>query len=283
MGLFNKPSRNPAPAAAPEPEKKPEATPLTREDVETMVKGAVSETAGQLTGVIGQLREGIEVLASRGPQQVVVQQQQHTAPLITDEQIDAAIANGESPAKLVRQLVDSQARDIRTGLDARIAQLEEFGTNAIGGLQMERLKDRPYYKRFQKEIDQKLGALPAAYRANPDTINLIYQSVVGEHAGELEREAHESALRKAAEGDVPVNEIDVSRGGGSKPGGSGSNRSSTPSIPTVEEFAGKEGVFALQHKERGKDGDSYAQTMGYKDWAHMISQYETLKAEQGDI
>ena len=285
MGLFGNPKRNPAPPkeATPEPEKKPEAAPLTRDDVQAMVSGAVEATASQLHSVISDLRAGIDTLASRQPVVMQAPVAQHAELPITDEDIDNAVASGQGAARLVRNLLDRQARDISVGFDRKLNEVVEFGVNAIANLTAETLKQLPHYSRFKKEIDTKLGALTPAMRSNPDTLKLIYNSVVGEHTEELSKEARETALRQANEGGVPGNEIDVrSPGGVGKPGG-GAIGKDRPSVQTVEEFAGKEGLMALQHKGRGGlDGDAYAQTLGYKDWAHMQTQYQQLLAENGD-
>ena len=95
MGLFNRPSRNPAPPKEPDktPDDKPTAeSALTKADVEAMIQGATQATAQQLTGVIGELRAGIEQLAGRP---VVLQQPtQHQViePPVTDEDIDNAMS-----------------------------------------------------------------------------------------------------------------------------------------------------------------------------------------------
>jgi hypothetical protein len=103
---------------------------------------------------------------------------------------------------------------------------------------------------------------------------------VGAHAADLQREAEELAIRKAQES--ASGGTGGSASGGSGPGGHAPQGGGTPKgkVPTVEELAGSDGLEALKHKDgRVSDGDSLAQSMGYKDWNHYMEVFEATKEE----
>lgn len=259
----------------------PTPEPVTKDDLKTLLEGALGGVAGQLAASIGEMKAGIEQLASRPVQpQVYFQPGQPAGPQgVSDEQIDQAVLTGQGAAQHIRALID---REVNAAADRliqqRIAPLETFGVNTLGEISKKVAMQggtMPHYNRYRKEIDEKLSQLAPELRANPAAIDMVYKSVLGEHTDELVKEAAEEAIRKAQE-PVPV-------GRGTTPGtGSGTPRDGEDDIPSIADVGGTPGMEALQHKGDGKaDQDSFARSLGYDSWSAYIKQYNTLLKEVG--
>src|SRR5258705_10012811 len=129
MGRLFAPKKPAEPAQAPDPIPLP-AT-ITKDDLKTMLDGALAGVGTQLGAALGELRQGVEALASRPAQVVVTQNTPNAAPVpITDDEIDQAIASGQGVASRVRALID---RSVATAADRlmkeHIEPLRTFGVN----------------------------------------------------------------------------------------------------------------------------------------------------------
>jgi hypothetical protein len=273
MNLFA--PKKPAPEPAPVVETPAPATGITQSDVERIVGGAVSGVAQQLADVVGRLGQKVEELASRQPQ-VVVQQpfsgQPAGQPVDLDAEIDHAVLTGSGAAQRIRALVDRE-------VNKAIKPLQDYGVNTIGELSRRvTTTGMKYYQRYKKEIDERLAILSPDTRANPVVIETVYNSVVGQHADELAKEAAEAAVRQAQE--PPA-----------KPAVAGTGTTGAPKeasdVPDIETFLGskrEEGFEALQHKGDGRQNvsqDDFARSMGYKDWATYMKTYQDLLNSEG--
>lgn len=259
----------------------PTPEPVTKDDLKTLLEGALGGVAGQLAASIGEMKAGIEQLASRPVQpQVYFQPGQTPVPQgISDADIDQAVLTGQGAAQHIRALID---REVNAAADRliqqRIAPLETFGVSTLGEISKKVAMQgggMPYYTRYQKEIDEKLNQLAPELRANPAAIDMVYKAVLGEHTDELIKSAAEEAIRKAQE-PIPT-------GRGTTPGtGSAAPRDGEDEIPSIEELGGRPGLEALQHKGDGKqDQDTFARSLGYENWSAYIKQYNSLLKEVG--
>ena len=101
---------------------------------------------------------------------------------------------------------------------------------------------------------------------------------MGAHVADIEREAHEAALRGRDEGEGAG--APAPRKTANAPGGSG--RGDTKTTPSFEEYVGVEGRDILKDKDprsRVTDGDSLAQSLGYESWAHYMQVEEDTRRE----
>lgn len=254
----------------------PAATVVTKDDLKAMLDGALAGVGAQVGAALGELKVGIETLASRAPQVVTVPGQPAAAVIpITDDEIDQAIASGQGVAARVRALID---RSVASAADRlmkeHIEPLRNFGVNTLADLSHKvAASGMPKYAKYKKEIDERLGQLSPELRANPEAIKMIHDAVVGSHAEDLEREAAELAVRKAQEPPAAP-----APGTGAAPGAPRTGGD----IPTLLEVAGQEGLEALKHKGKGNlNEDALAQSMGYKSWADYQKQYADLLNAEG--
>lgn len=280
MPLFGRPNRNPPPPpAAKEPETAPAAA-LTKDDVTAAVTQATASTRAELEAKIAELRGALDESRRIPASAVPSGPAAPTRPVISDEDIENAIAAGTGASKKIREMVDGQVANLEASVQRRLDELTTTGMASIANVTKEVvLKQLPKYKTYQKEIDAKLATLPATALANAEVLKLIHDSVVGAHVADLEREAHEAALRKPVEdgdGGTPP-----TRGKTANAPGAG-GRGSSKSVPTFEEYVGVEGANCLKDKDPRsgvKDGDSYAVSLGYESWAHMMQAEEDARAD----
>lgn len=280
MPLFGRPSRNPPPPAAPvEPETPPVAA-LTKEDLTAAVATATAATRAELEAKIAELRGALD--ESRRPVAMVPSGPAAPArPVISDEDIENAIAAGTGAAGRIRAMVDGQVRDLESSVQRRLDELTTTGMTSIASVTREVvLKQLPKYAKYKKEIDAKIAQLPMNAQADAAVLKIVHDSIVGQHLEELEREAHEAALRKADEGETPATPT-APRKTANAPGAGG--RGEKRSMPTFEEYVGAEGKDILRndkdHRSGVKDGDTYAQSLGYESWAHYMQVEEETRAE----
>lgn len=265
-----------APETTPEPVVQA-PTGVSKEDLKTLLDGAMGGVTAAIAPVLGQLQQGMEQLANRQPQVVVQgQQPQMQIPQITDEEIDNALLTGQGGAARIRALVD-RAVNVAAERIVRehVQPLQDTGLSSLGALAHKvGLSGLQHYPRYRKEIDQRVGALDPSLRANPDALSLIYNAVVGEHANDLAREAAEEAVRKAQEPPVEQGKERSARPGTGA--GAGGTREE-PKLQSAEDLGGSEGMAALAHKGQGNvNQDAFAQSMGYASWQAYVKQYEDL-------
>lgn len=288
--MFGSP-RKPAAPAAPVP---PAPPALTKEDIAAAVGGAIGGIKTELENKIAELRGVVQEVSGR--QQTVVVQDSGASrhadvptPGITDAEIEDAVRTGEGAAAKLRALVDGAVNAATAQTRAELANFQAIGLQSLAQVAGEiAVTKMPHYKRFQKEIDDRVARLEPALRANPDAIRMIHDAVVGQHTAELLREAEEAAIRRAQDqptGQDPAAQRDTApaRGGnsGNTPGGRAPSDADGRKVPTIAELGGDDGMEALKFKDgrSGKDADSFAQSLGYADWKHYMDEFEKAKAE----
>lgn len=218
----------------------------------------------RLTESIGMMAQQV----GRGPAPVAVP----TAARITREQYAEALREGN-----VDVLEAWQAQREADLLARHVAPLASTGTAALSALNRERLAGKPHYARFRKEVDAALAEVPAEHQANPALVDKVYAMVVGEHAGVLEAEAREAAIRQATQ--PPAEPATPAPSAGRTAGKTGAG-----TLPTPEELLGAEAGEALRSKlsdpsSRYSDVDGWARSMGYRGgW----SEYVELVRGQGE-
>lgn len=277
----------------PKPEEKkveaPAPTPsLTKEDLAAAIGGALGGLKTELETKIAELRGVVD--GARTQPTVVVQERQAPVarPGVSDADIEDAIRTGENAATRIRSLVDAEVNKVREESRAALAEFQAVGLQSLAAVAGEVAASKmTHYKRFQKEIDERVARLEPQLRANPDAIRMIHDAVVGQHAAELLREAEETAVRRAQEGRGALGDTAPEQGRDTAPRGSGNTpgRTAAPGdtqskVPSIQEIGGEDGMEALKFKDRGaKDADSFAQGMGYQSWAHYMEEFENAKRE----
>lgn len=250
---------------------------VTKDDIKAMLDGALAGVGAQVGSALGELKVGIEALASRAPQVVTVPGAAPVAAAIpiTDDEIDQAIASGQGVASRVRALIDREVKATADRLlKEHIEPLRNFGVSTLSDLSHRvTMQGMPFYPKYKKEIDERLGQLSPELRANPEAIQMIHDAVVGRHAKEIEAEAADAAVRKAQEPPAAP-----APGTGAAPGAPRTGGD----IPSLLDVAGQEGLEALKHKGKGNmNEDALAQSMGYKSWADYQKQYADLLNAEG--
>jgi hypothetical protein len=240
-----------APEPEPEAVKPQEPTPqfITKDDL------VASQTA---------LMDRITGLAERFIPQPGPAAPQAPVPTVTVADVETALQSGEGAANkiagLINDRVNAAVHDVRTRelnplRNVGMNTLEQVARNqVVGALPNE-------HKRFLPEVEALVKEMPAEVRADPQTWKTTLAMVVGTHTHELIAEAREQALRTASEPraeSAPRNaEIDMGEGKRLR-------------VPSIEEFAGEEGIAALQERGKGMNADSWAQAAGYDSWSDYI-------------
>jgi hypothetical protein len=205
-----------------------------------------------MTQFMSTMQEGLAAIRASGSS-APVSPAAPSASRITDEEFDEASAAGNG--KVIRAYLAQSAADLKR---EHIDPLQSTGLDAIAGLTRRTvLEPLPYYKKYQKEIDGFIAQMPAASRLQPEVLQIAHDAIVGRHITEIETEFRESATRaRTAE---PAESTPAARRGARVPTGD--------HLPSVEEYAGAEGVQALAELGRtGRDENEFARSLGYKDW-----------------
>jgi hypothetical protein len=210
-----------------------------------------------ITSTLDALREGISAIRASGG---TVAPSAPAAPRITEEEFDQAMAAGDG--KTARAYIAQQRDDLKR---EHIDPLSSTGLDAVANLTKQiTFGAMPRYAKYAKEIDALVAQMPSAARLNGEALRLAYDAVVGRHADEIEAEARDMAARRTTE---PPEAAPAGRRGVRVPTGD--------RAPTVEEFAGQEGVQALAELGRsGRSADDFARALGYKDWKSYIKDTE---------
>jgi hypothetical protein len=267
MGLFrNPPKKKTAPAAPAVDTSKF----VSRDDVQGMIREAVDAATQPYKETIGELRGTIETIRTtpaQPAQPLFEPTPTPAAPEITDDEIDDIIASGEKgSARKIRALINRAVSTEVDGVKTELERVKSFGLSTMQGMAKKAaIDDMKHYGRFQKEIDGAVAALAPEYQARPDVWKYIHDQIVGANFETLEREGAEQTARAATD----------SAAAGTPGTGSGKAANDPARLPTAEELAGAEGRKALAAV--GKDGESLAKAMGYKDW----NDYVTQAAESG--
>jgi len=283
-----KPKAEETPAEA--PPAPPPASTVSKEELQTLLSGALEGVAGQLAGAVQQLNTRLEELASRQPQ-VYVQPAPPASPAqvdTSDADIDAAVLSGQGAAQHIRRMVDRAVnKATQQVLDQHVKPLQDYGVNTISELSRRvTMGNMPRYNKYKKEIDEKLNLLSPDVRANPTVIETVYNAVVGSHSDEEIKEAVEAAVRQAQETPPPATPA-PSASRSATPGtgaGPGATRDTSGDLPDVQTYLGSdasEGLDALKNKGTGgQSADDFARGLGYADWATYMKQYNELLSSE---
>jgi hypothetical protein len=257
----------PPPAPAPTPDPPPEARYITREEL--------AQQNEALLARIGGLVEGLAARPAAAPAAA-------PEPTFDLDALDQSLREGrEGSAKGIDALIEAR---VNAGVRQALSAVDNLGS--VGLSNMEAIakahalaaKPQEHVKRYGKELDAFMKTVAPEARANPEAWNRAYAFIIGQHHEELVREETERALRA----DVERNP-DRGRSAGRGP----LEREDGTKVPSVEEYAGAEGVGAL--REKGiRDGDEYAKRRGYENWqgyydkvvapySETIDEYKTPK------
>lgn len=214
------------------------------------------------------LRGAVEAQAAqqnRLLEALIAQQQQAAqpaqAPEPDDEAIAAAYANG-TLGKTFKQLVDRRVdRVIREHVEPLRAQ----GEAAIANLTLEVAKSKmPYFEQVRGDMEAFLSQMPTGVRANPQALQIAYDSAVGKNFKRLAEAETEGKLRQMAGATGGV-------AGTALPGGNNGRQAGGSKVPNALEAFGP----AVAEAVRSKGGeDAFARTLRFKDWAEY---YEATK------
>lgn len=190
-----------------------------------------------------------------------------SGPVISEDDYAKALVEGDTKtiSAYVRQEKARSAEALETFKRDNIDSLRTQGLTSIANLTAEVSGSKlPYFKRFEKEIRQKVAGLPPEQQANPQVWEIAHDAVVGSHAKTLLSEQKEEILRSA------------SKPGSQEPGdGAGRMKDDKNRVPTVKELLGDDAVSALD--SRGLTPDEWSKRLGYKGgWA----EYAKLIKEQ---
>lgn len=243
---------------------------VTREDFERIVAENRQQSEQMLTAFREALAQNRPAPAAPAP----------TAEL-SDDQLDAAINEGRmTQVQAANYIADRKMRELqRTQIDplrtAGGSALYDQARTTMMLMQTEQGKPLyPHYRRYEKEIDQIVRQYPPGTVINRETLESVYKFVVGGHAGELESEAVERAVRQAT---APKPEP-VASGGRT-----GRQQNPTQQPDTAEVMGYDDSVFdGLLRKEFANKGgrslDEQARKMGYKDWKAYTKMAAELEA-----
>jgi hypothetical protein len=180
----------------------------------------------------------------------------------SDEELETAIANGQGGAKVLRKLTAALEQRIERKFAARTNDLEQAGYNSLTALAGEVVKPGlKHYTRFKKEIDNYIAQMAPAAQANPMSLKMAHDIVVGQNFDTLVAEEREAATRQAAN-PAP------------KPGGANSRGAPAAQDTNFDTVFGADASAELA--KVGRDADSFAKKLGYKD----AKEYAELAAQQ---
>lgn len=209
--------------------------------------------------------EQIKAIVSEAVREAVVATQprpQAIEATIPDLPTDEEIAN--NPRTSVEKLVARALAPIQRDVNA----LRDFGLERISALTQSVVGNQlPFYKRFQSEIDAKLGTLPAAVRSDPTTIKLVHDTIVADHTNELLQEARQEGSRQARV-DAPVP---------TGPAGRFVTKDNK-GVPTPEELGLD--ANAIEEIDRSGGPDRFAQTISggrWKTWAEYAKAADAFR------
>lgn len=223
--------------------------------------GQVSDTLSRLEGYV----QGAGALAPQPTAPTAPE------PVITDEDINRAIAEGENPAGRIRAMIDRAVTKTAELAAERIKGLEEYGSSNFAAFAEAQARNWPNFKRFEKEIRAEIDKVNPQLKGNPQAWEYAYNIVRGRHADELANEAAEEAIRRAKEEappSLPGSQVEPPK------------LSDGSDVPTPADLGGQEAVAALRY--RGLDQERYAQGMGYASWADYIEKTNVKDPYEND-
>lgn len=252
------------PSEAPEQQPAPEVPQTAPQAVSVeQFQQFQAQMLGSLEQLAGGLRDTTIALQRVG-------QPAPQAPVIDDvsaEQIQEALNRGEPIGDLIKKSARAEAQRLMAATKANdIDPVRDVGFTAMTQLVHDRLKQKPLYGRFQKELDEAFATLPDHMRVLPNNVEIIYRTVVGGHTDELLAEAEARGVAKAPAGGLP--------------GPGGRALPTAPKGPDASEVFGKDALGALRELRRGagKDFDTFCRDLGYEPEAYLALAKEMLDA-----
>lgn len=239
------------PAPTTEEEEGPKKVTLDEEAYKALL--AKQDGTAALTAGLGQLAETLRTPAP-SPQPMNVP----GPPAMTDEELEKALFLPGQTVPQLRKLIQEQLMPLQAGT---IQQQIETNKKLLG-LNPE---TSTYFKKYQKEIEEKVASLPPQFRMRPDIYELAYKEVLvaktdeiaNERAQAMVNDAVAKALAEAGIGDGKVK---------AKPpvalqmeSGSGSVKSGVPKKKTVYFTA----ADVKDMRDRFMDPDDPDQRMAY--------------------
>lgn len=234
---------------------------VTREELDSILGERFERLMGQVAQIAGRPVQ-ITPVPAPPPRE----------PELTDEQIEAAILQGQGSAGTIRRLVTTEATKLaRQIISEHIDPLRTQGLGAISNLVTQNAAATlPFYKKFQKEIDEQVAQLTPDQQINPLAIKLIHDAVVGANYSAVADEILERRTRQAAE----------ASSGGNMPGGGAARAAGTSGEPDLEDFGGRAALRALEFKDGGaQDLDTFARKLGYKNFKEYAAIVPELEAQ----
>lgn len=171
---------------------------------------------------------------------------------VSDEELQQAVLSGENVGPKVRKLLAAERERIKRDM---IDPLQQTGLESIAGLTKQMaLAQMPHYKKYQREVDEALGNLPANARLNGAVYKAVYDSVIGGHLDELVKEGISQQARRVAQAEET--QVPGRRGG-----------KGVSEVPRAEDLGPgtKDALEVI-----GKDEEQFAKRLGYKSWADYI-------------
>ena len=223
----------------------PEATPqptFALADVQSMISTAVREA-----------------VAANRPQPVREVRQPDPEPEApTDEEYR------DNPMQATAKLINRALHPLRQEMGAfrqfgleRLSDLNE----SVHGAQL------PYYKDYKAEIDAKLNTLAPEIRVQPQTLQLVHDTVVAAHIGEIQSRARDEGIRQSR-GDAPAPP---------KSGINSRQRQGEPDVPTPEALGFNEDQIADINSRGGPDAFAARISGGrFSDWASYAKSKQSM-------
>lgn len=170
-----------------------EAAPVAAQPAVTLdvVKSIVTEAVSEAVTGVSKL-----LLAAQAAGQRV-----ETVPAepvdVSDAEIDAAVARGESVAPLLSRRVSAAvARETRE-MRAELARVRDYGTTSLNALAQAQAASSEDYRTYEKEIREELERVAPELRSHPEVLQRTRDMVVGRHVGEIRAVEREKGARQA--------------------------------------------------------------------------------------
>ncbi len=218
----------------------------------------------QTQNILQSLQQSMQTL-STGFNAVAADRQQRQAPAdiedVTDDELEEALQLGKGAEKFRKMVNAGVERVKREVLGPELTA----GFAAITGLTKEVVASKmPYYTRFQKEIDEYIGALGPQQQLQPASYKAAHDYVVGLHVTELLAEQGETTRRQ---GNPPPQ-------GGQQGGANSRTTGAGRGQPESFQFsADNQGALAV----KGYTPDQQAQRMGYKGWSDYMDKTKDIE------
>lgn len=277
---FNKRTQTPSKERVMEP-KSEEGAEKPKEDM-----SALSEKIGELRATVQAQASQIEALVKHGQAAAPAPKADPPPKLepdyeFDDTAFDKALSEAEeegegmTPGQIMKLAIGKLKGDI---LSKHIAPLQAAGNQALSEMQRQLVVQSgqwPLYgpngnAEVTRKVDEMLAKVDPALKTNPEVLTQIYNAAVGGFMDAIVEAKVEEALRKNVEGGDEKTPPTPGRAPGPGGGPTGDTQK-----PTVEQFAGHDGMLALSHVGKtGKSGDELAQGLGYESWDHYMESYE---------